>query len=517
MLYAFPRERTALARALAGTAFIALAGSAAAQNDAQLARGELLANAGNCAQCHTAADGEPYAGGLPVDTPFGVLYSTNITPHATGIGNYTRDEFFASMRQGINAEGEPMYPAHPYTFYTRMTDEDVDALWAFLQTVEPVENEVAVVELPFPFNVRTGLRAWRAANFEPQRFEPEDGKSEQWNRGAYLVNAVSHCGACHTPRTATYAVDDRLHLEGAVIQGWYAPDISMGDTSAIDDWREDELVKFLREGESEDLETSYGPMDHVVHQGLAKIPEEDVRAIAVYLQDVEPAQSKEVDLDVPNALARVGNGEQLFVTNCANCHRLSGEGMAGVAPTLDDNESITTPEPNNPIMAMLNGLPPDQAWGGMPSYINILNNTEIAEITNYVRTAWSNDAPINATPEMVEALRRESRDVPTWDPWDAMCANLPRSQVDEQFVETVGKISGDGFTDAEVDELVRTYAERFPDVDAGTALIAIGTGYCRHLAQGDLDRDDALLRIGELNSRLAAVIGTDMPDPGGAN
>jgi mono/diheme cytochrome c family protein len=518
MVYPFPLERVTLAGLLAGTAFVAFAGSAAAQqNDEQIARGETLALAGNCASCHTAPDGEPYAGGLPIDSPFGLLYSSNITPHETGIGNYTRDEFFASMRQGTNADGEPMYPAHPYPFYTKMTDEDVDALWAFLQTVEPVENEVEVVALPFPFNVRTGLQAWQAATFEPGRFEPDDSKSEQWNRGAYLVNAVTHCGACHTPRNAIYATEDEYHLEGAVIRGWYAPDISMGDSSAIDGWSEDELVHFLREGESFDLETSYGPMDTVVHGGLSKIPEDAVRAIAVYLQDVEPAEPKEVDLDVPNEFARVGNGERLFVTNCSGCHLRSGEGKPGAAPTLDDNESITTPEPNNPIMTMLNGLPPDEAWGGMPSYLNILNNNEIAQITNYVRTAWSNQAPINATPELVEDLRRESQDVPTWDPWDSMCANLPRSQVDEQLVETIGQVSQDRFTGQEIDELIQTYARRFPDVDAGTALIALSTGYCRHLAQGELDRDDALTRIGEFNSRVAAAIDTEMPSPGGGN
>jgi hypothetical protein len=186
--------------------------------------------------------------------------------------------------------------------------------------------------------------------------------------------------------------------------------------------------------------------------------------------------------------------------------------MAGVAPTLDDNASITTDAPNNVIMALLSGLHPDPNWGGMPSYTNILDNTEIAEVTNYIRTAWSNDAPVNATPSLVDALRREVRDVPGFDPWDAMCANLPRSQVDEGFIRTVGDVSEDGFTEGEIDDLVRAYAREFPDVDAGTALIAIGTGYCRHLALSDIGRDDALRRIGDFNSRIAAAIGTEMPD-----
>lgn len=506
-----PLERVARVGLTAGTAFIAFAGSAAAQPDERIARGEFLARAANCASCHSADDGAPYAGGLPVETPFGAIYAPNITPHDTGIADYDRDDFVAAMREGINVDGEPIYPAHPYPFFTKMTDADVDALWAFLQTVEPVENEVEVVDLDFPFNVRAGLRAWQATSFEAGRFEPDESKGEEWNRGAYLVEAVAHCGACHTPRTAFYATDPERRLEGAVIEGWYAPDISAGDSASIDDWSEDELVRFLRAGETDDLETSYGPMDEVVHDSLAHLPEDAVRAIAVYLKDVTPAQPKAVDVDGGDP-ANVGDGAQLFVTHCSNCHRRSGDGLAGAAPRLDANSSITTPEPNNPIMAMLNGLRPDVEWGGMPSYGDLLSNREIAQITNYIRTAWSNDAPPNATPAEVGELRRELRETPDYDPWDAMCANLPRSQVDGAFVRTVGDTARDGFTEAEVDELIRTYAGRFPEVEAGTALIAIATGYCRHLAQEELDRDEALARIAAFNTLLAGRIGTEMPE-----
>ncbi|TCO74448.1 mono/diheme cytochrome c family protein [Chromatocurvus halotolerans] len=478
-------------------------------SDEQLARGEILARAGNCAACHTADNGEPYAGGRSISTPFGVLNTANITPHSTGIADYTFEDFVASLREGKNASGDAMYPAHPYPFFTRMMDADLEALWTFLQTIEPIDNEVEIVQLGFPFNLRTGVAAWQAANFEPERFEPRDDKSDEWNRGAYLVQAVTHCGACHTPRNATFATDDTRHLEGSVIQGWYAPDISAGDTSVIDDWSVDEILHFLREGETDYLETSYGPMDDVVHESLAKIPEDAVRAIAVYLRDVAPEQAKEPD--DPGGAGRVGDGEGIFIANCSGCHLLSGEGMAGAAATLNNNRSITTLPPNNIIMSVLAGLPPDKDWGGMPSFINVLSNSEIAEVSNYVRTAWDNDASPNATPRLVDSLRSEVRDAPGFEPWSAMCANLPRSQIDSEFITRIGGVSRDGFADPEIEDLVRAYAGRFPEVDAGTALIAISSGYCRYLSEEDVERDDALRRISRFNTRLASVIGDQMP------
>lgn len=479
-------------------------------SDEQLARGERLARAGNCVTCHTADDGEPYAGGRSISTPFGILNTANITPHSTGIADYTLEDFVASMREGKNASGDAMYPAHPYPFFTRMMDADIEALWAFLQTVQPVENEVEIVQMGFPFNLRAGVAAWQAANFEPERFEPRDDKSDEWNRGAYLVQAVTHCGACHTPRDATFAIDDTRHLEGAVIQGWYAPDISAGDSSAIDGWSEDEIVHFLLKGETDYLETSYGPMDNVVHESLAKIPEEEVRAIVVYLQDVAPEQAKEPD--DPGGAGRVGDGEAIFIAHCSGCHLLSGDGLAGAAATLNDNRSITTAPPNNIIMSILAGLPPDNDWGGMPSFINVLSNSDIAEVSNYVRSAWSNDAPPNATPRLVNSLREEVREMPDLEPWSGMCANLPRSQIDSEFITRIGEVSKDGFADQEIEEVARAYADRFPEVDTATALIAISSGYCRHLSDEDVERDDALRRISQFNSRLAPVISEQMPD-----
>jgi mono/diheme cytochrome c family protein len=519
MVYPFPVERVALAGLVTGTAFIAFAGSAAAQTDERIARGEYLATAANCKSCHTAEDGAPYAGGLPVDTPFGVLYSPNITPHdGTGIGDYGEAEFVASMREGVNGDGEAMYPAHPYTFYNEMTEADVQAIWAYLQSLEPVENAVEVNQLTFPYNIRAGLRAWQAVFHDPDtRFRQDPDKSETWNRGAYLVEAVTHCGACHTPRNVAFARDEDRMLEGAEIRGWYAPDISAGDTSQIDEWSVEELTTYLQSGEAADDETSFGPMDEVVHESLAEMTTDDVRAMAVYLKDVRPTEPREVQGSITRDFEKMANAEQLFITQCSGCHRRDGEGVPGAAPTLDDNSAVTAAKPNNVVMSMLQGLPPREDWGGMPSYADMLSNTEIAAITNYVRTAWGNDAPERTTPKLVGELRLEATDVMEDEPWQAMCANLPRSQVDGDLVAYMGELSEQGFTDAEITEAVRYYARNFPDVDAGTAILGLSTGYCRHLAQSEPNREEALRMIGELNGRLASEIGRAMPEVAAAD
>ena len=506
------RARAGLA---AGTAVVAVASSAAAQNDAErIARGEYLATAANCASCHTGEDGAAYAGGLPVDTPFGVLYSPNITPHdGTGIGDYTEADFVASMRAGVNGAGEPMYPAHPYTFFNEMTDADVQAIWTYLQSLEPVENQVEVNQLTFPYNIRAGLTAWQAVFHDPStRFEPDETKSEPWNRGAYLVEAVTHCGACHTPRNIAFARDQDRMLEGAEIRGWYAPDISAGDTSQIDAWSVDELTTYLQSGEAADDETSFGPMDEVVHDSLAEMTTADVRAMAVYLKDVRPTEPRELQGSISRDYTAMADAERLYITQCSGCHRRDGEGVPGAAPTLADNSAVTAAKPNNVVMSMLQGLPPRADWGGMPSYADLLSNTEIAEITRYVRTAWGNAAAERTTAKLVGELRLEATDVMEDEPWQAMCSNLPRSQVDGDLVNYIGELSQQGFTDAEITEAVEYYAREFPEVDAGTAILGLSTGYCRHLAQSEPNREEALGMIGEFNGRIAAEIGREMPE-----
>jgi len=503
----------ALAAVAVASAVAGGARGTAAQESNQVARGEYLATAGNCAACHSAEGGEPFAGGRAVETPFGVLHSPNITPHdPTGIGDYTRAEFVAAMRDGINDDGEPMYPAHPYTFYVQMTDADIDAVWAYLQSLTPVENQVEVNQLEFPYNIRAGLRVWQAAFLEDERFRPNADRSRMWNRGAYLVEAVAHCGACHTPRNFAYARDEERMLEGAEIRGWYAPNIAAGDTSVIDAWSVEELVAYLQSGETSDNETSFGPMDQVVHDSLARLRTEDVRAMAVYLKDARPVRSAQVQGSVSMDYAAIASDERMYITNCSGCHRRDGEGVPGAAPTLVNNSAITTDNPNNVVMSMLQGLPPRAGWGGMPSYAEHLNDSEIAQIASYVRTAWGNDAPERATPELVAELRREATDVMAKEPWQAMCANLPRSQVDGALVARVGDVAEDGFTDDEIGQLVRHYAREFPDVDAGTAILGLSTGYCRHLAQAEPSREEALRRIGDFNSRIASTIGRSMPD-----
>ena len=217
--------------------------TASAQQQDQVKKGEYIAIAADCNGCHTATEGKPYAGGVELKTPFGKLVAPNITQDKeTGIGDWSRDDFEKALRQGIGKDGQPLYPGMPYTSYTKMTDADLDALWAYMKTVEPVRRKIESNQLPFPYNVRSSVFAWQALYFEPGRFEPDPSKSDMFNRGAYLVHALTHCSACHTPRnTLGGAVSDQ-DLKGARVESWYAPNISNDENSIIHDWSKDRLT-----------------------------------------------------------------------------------------------------------------------------------------------------------------------------------------------------------------------------------------------------------------------------------
>lgn len=483
----------------------------AAEGDAA-ARGAYLAVAGSCESCHTAEGGRPYAGGRALETPFGVLLTPNLTPHPTGLGGWDLATFDRAIREGVNGDDAAMYPAHPYAFFTRMTDADIGALWAFVQGLEPVDNEVEVVQLPFPYDRRLGVAAWRATFFEEERFAPDPARSALWNRGAYLVRAVAHCGACHTPRNVALALREDQALEGGKVRGWYAPDISAGNGSAIDGWSVDRLVTYLREGATDDRVTAFGPMEEVVHGTLSELEEDDYTAIATYLLNTAPPEAREASLAVAS-FPGLSEGRAIYDRLCVGCHQPNGEGLDGAAASLVDNGSILAPQPNNVVMALLGGLAASDSWPAMPAVGSVLSDREVASVTNYVRTAWSNDAVPNATPGLVADLRREVDDVPANQPWQAGCPNLPRDLVDGELVDRVRQVSQDGLGDAEAEALLQTYADRFPDVGMGRAMIALNTAHCRVVNQRRLSHADALQVLGDFSAQIARASATARSEP----
>lgn len=490
------------------------AAAAAAQTDQEpsglVERGAYLAAASHCASCHTAPDGARYAGGFRLETPFGALITPNITPDPeTGIGGWSREQFAAALREGVGDEGDPLYPAMPYLYFTRITDEDIDALWAYFRSVEPAANEVEVNQLPFPYNVRASLRGWKLLFFEEGRFEPEAGRDAAFNRGKYLVEALGHCGSCHTPRNALGAPIEDAALKGALVREWYAPNISNDARSVMREWSVEALAEFLAEGHGQGNVTVFGSMEPVVDESLSRMTGDDLRAIAVYLttRDAAPAEPPEIEAAALDP-AMAALGERVYALNCENCHGEDGEGRPGVAASLVDNGAVTASKPHNVIAAVLEGFPADGAWGAMPSFAEQLGDVEIAAVANYVRDRWGNDAPANATPGMA----REWRGLATIDeekPRGVLCPNVPAERLDDETLAALRELDPNAIAATELEDLAARYRDRHPGLGHGEAVLALYAGFCRIVAEEAPSQGARLAMVGDFSqavSRAMAVV-----------
>ncbi|WP_165982136.1 c-type cytochrome [Dankookia rubra] len=392
---------------LAAILGLVLAASAAAQTgapgDDPVARGRYLAEAADCMPCHTAPGGKPFAGGLALNTPFGAVLSPNITPDvATGIGAWTDAQFRRALHDGVGRDGEDLYPVMPYTSYTRMAPEDLRAIRAYLATVAPVDAPRQPNQLGFPFNIRATLGFWRELYFRPAEFQADPARPAEWNRGAYLVTALGHCGECHTPRNLLGATEPSRSLAGAVVDGWFAPNISGDLRDGVGGWPLERIADWLRTGADASKGTSFGPMQEVVHDSLARLTRADLLAIATYLKDSPPRQATPRVAAVradPRAAA-------LYLENCGPCHQPLGRGIPGAIPPLAGNQAVAADQPNNVVQAMLHGIPAQGGYGAMPSFAAALDDAQVAAIANYVRGAWGNQAPVAATPALVAQLRQ---------------------------------------------------------------------------------------------------------------
>ena len=383
------------------TATRATQGAAAAPNATTraLARGEYLARAGDCVACHSAADGKEFAGGRPMPTPFGALYAPNITPDdATGIGQWTSDEFYRMLHTGISRSGALLYPAMPFASYTRVTREDSDAIFAYLMSVPPVRQPNRPHELRFPFNQRDLLVGWRALYFKEGEYQPDPAHGAQWNRGAYLVQGLGHCSMCHTAINALGGSSTSKEFEGGMIpnQNWYAPSLTSNREAGLGDWSLEDIADLLQVGASK-RGAVYGPMAEVTYNSLQYLSDEDVRAMAVYLKALPPRDSS---TPVPSSArlvqpAVMETGRRIYDRQCALCHGGEGRGHAPQYPPLADNQSITMASPVNSIRMVLNGgYAPGTAKNprpyGMPPFAHILNDDEVAAVVTYIRVAWNN-------------------------------------------------------------------------------------------------------------------------------
>jgi mono/diheme cytochrome c family protein len=372
-------------------------------DDTQIGRGEYLALVGDCLACHTVRGGRPYAGGLPIPTPFGTLYTPNITPDpATGIGKWTADDFWRALHDGIGKDGSYLYPAFPYTNYTKVTRADSDAMYAFFMALPPVNRPNQAHDMRFPYNQRQLLLGWRTLYFKAGEFQPNPQQSAEWNRGAYLVEGLGHCNACHGSRNILGAVKDDDIGGGLIpVQNWYAPSLSSARETGVGDWEVRDIVDLLRTGVSP-RGAVYGPMSAVVAHSLQNVTIGDLTAMSVYLksqvQTAAPAGPGPLRTTEEQVAGMLKQGASLYEKHCADCHQADGKGVPRIYPPLANNRSILMPYPINAIRIVLfGGFPPSTEGNprpyGMPPFYQDLSDVEVAAVVTYIRQTWGNSAP----------------------------------------------------------------------------------------------------------------------------
>lgn len=369
-----------------------------------IAKGETLAGGGYCAECHTVKGAQKFAGGYAFATPFGTLYSTNITPDSeTGIGTWSEAAFRRAMHEGVSRDGSHLFPVFTYDHFTKLSDDDVRALYAYFMTREPVRAPAQPSGISFPFNIRYLQAGWKLLFFRPGRFEPDATKSAEWNRGAYLALGLSHCGACHTPRNLLGAEKRNNAYGGAVVDNWIAPPLTATNPAPAP-WTHEELYEYLRTGTSKLHGSAAGPMGPVV-QGLGALPDSDIRALATYLADVNKAADRlpSVSTAVSHAMsyASANADEQfdpdarLYAAACASCHYNSGKTPLAVRPDLALNSAVHLSDPSNLIQVILRGISAEEGIPGvvMPAFGGALSDADVARIAAYLRRTRTKLAP----------------------------------------------------------------------------------------------------------------------------
>ena len=372
-----------------------------------LARGAYLARAGNCMGCHTTRGGARYAGGRAIATPFGIVYTSNITPDpASGIGSWSPLHFWRALHNGRSKSGRLLYPAFPYTSYTQVTRDDSDALFAYLASQSAVAQPNQPHSLRFPYQSQAALAVWRALYFKPGVYRPDASRSAEWNRGAYLVQGLGHCGACHSARNALGATEQGPGLAGGLIpmQNWYAPPLASAHQAGVGDWDREQIVSLLKTGISPRASVN-GPMAEVVLRSTQYLSREDLSAMAQFLKELpkvktEPEAPAYAEPSSAAATA-AGRGAKLYEQHCAQCHgdkgQGQGQGVIKAYPALAGNRAVTMPSTVNLVQMVLNGGFAPATEGnprpfGMPPFMLLLDDTEVAALLTYIRSAWGNQA-----------------------------------------------------------------------------------------------------------------------------
>ena len=393
--------------------------SATMRQASLLERGKYLTEAADCAVCHTAPGGKEYAGGFAFKLPFGTMYSTNITPdYETGIGKYTDQEFLDAMHRGIRRDGARLYPAMPYTSYTYISDADALAIKAYLFSLKPVRAVLPENTLLFPFNQRWAMMFWSLVFNPDTRFQPDSSQSLKWNRGAYLAEALAHCGECHTPRNIGFALNNRKKFAGAPVAGWRAFNISSDKATGLGSWTDEDIAFYLSLGHASGHGTASGAMGEAVDHSFSKMAPDDIEAMVTFLRSVPPSTTP--DFSVKSAPAPVSHrdgvtasvlGKKIFEGACASCHGWTGESAVSPLATLTGSAGVNDPSASNVALVVIGGtrrLTPDGALS-MPSFGHAYSDDEIAAVSNYVTARFGARAS-SLTARDVAKLREQVAD-----------------------------------------------------------------------------------------------------------
>ena len=408
---------------LLSLAMFPLASYAADSGDTAVSKGKYLATAGDCVACHTTEGGQPFAGGLKMSTPVGDIYSTNITPDKeTGIGAYSYDDFAAALRDGVAKDGHHLYPAMPYTSFAKITDEDMHALYDyFMHEVKPVKQQNRDTDISWPLNMRWPLSVWNMVFHDNDVFQPDSSQSDEWNRGAYLVQGLEHCGSCHTPRGIAFqekALDqnDADYLTGGTLEGWHAPNLTGNMRDGLGSWSADDLATFLKTGQTAHA-AAFGSMAEAIENSTQHLTDADLKAMAVYIKSLQPSDSADktafVDDDKTAAALTKGDlsqtGAQEYMDNCAACHRIDGKGYTNTYPALAGNTVLFSDDPSSVISVILRGGDTpvtESAVTGMhmPGFAWRLDDKQVADLATFIRNSWGNKASA-VTVDQVKEIR----------------------------------------------------------------------------------------------------------------
>lgn len=374
---------------------------------AQVERGRYAVATGNCQGCHTIPGEAPFSGGRGLETPFGIIYTPNITFDAeTGLGEWSRDEFWRAMHNGVARDGSHLYPAFPYPHFTKMPRAEVDAIYDYLATIPRVRREKPENELPFPLNQRIALLGWKWMFFEPGEFEKNPDKSPEWNRGAFLVEGPGHCAGCHTPKNLAGADKKDRNLQGGLLENWAAPSIRGGRNGGLEDWSEDDIVEFLRTGRNART-AAFSTMAEVIELSTQHMTDRDLRAIATYLKDQE-ADGEGEDPEAPNE-GVMAAGEAIYLDNCSACHTSDGSGVPRFFGPLAGSGKVNNDDATTVIRVILEGARsvPTKMYPSplsMPAFDWKLTDEQIAAVASYIRSSWGNEAGA-VTADQVADLR----------------------------------------------------------------------------------------------------------------